>query len=172
MIRRPAEPCRTAPGRREPGSRTPYVLIPNQARSPCRAFPIGPMSSRFAAHWTVHAIRCGVLNDHRRARPEGREREQGRQGSNLLPAVLETAALPGELHPYVQLSMERKSRPVPVRVGGFAVRVALAAPPTQLEVVDGGFGDAHAPRPERRLSLWCGAGVAHHDRLLPGDRLL
>lgn len=48
VCRADALPTELQPHRREYASRTRCVLIPNQARSPCRSFP--------------NAIRCGVLN--------------------------------------------------------------------------------------------------------------
>ncbi len=42
-----ALPAERQPHRRKPGSRTPHVLVPNQARSPSRSFPIAQPSGGF-----------------------------------------------------------------------------------------------------------------------------
>lgn len=66
------------PIRREPGSRTPHVLIPNQARSPCRTLPIARPAGRFRRRSGLsYAIHCGVLN-HQSRRPRSGDRRGDR----------------------------------------------------------------------------------------------
>src|SRR4051812_42664388 len=81
--------------RRELGNRTPCVLIPDQARSPCRTLPNGQpsMRGRPVMPSTVE-FSIFVYRQH----AGGLAQEW--QDSNLQPAALETAALPIAPHSY------------------------------------------------------------------------
>jgi hypothetical protein len=76
----PPRPKCARPMRREPGSRTPRFLVPDQVRSPSRSFP------------GLYAIHCGVSNIRCR-RPRSGLSTGGR--SEPAPCGLEAVALPG-----------------------------------------------------------------------------
>jgi hypothetical protein len=163
-----------SPMRREPGSRTPCVLPPKQAWSPCRSLP------KARPGGSVHRRRPGVpcmpstvefstcVAVPRRSPGQSRG---DRTRCNL--RFWRPPRPPVAPHPYETVEPQRKTPPDP-RSGwaAYALGAALAAPPAQVVVlrrqVDGSPGKGHANPAARLKPLRLVPGVPqHHDTPLP-----
>jgi len=164
---------RHKPIRREPGSRTPRILIPNQARSPCRSLPIARPDG--SVHLPVghpcmpSTVEFSIII----AVPPRGGAEHGRRDSDLGRLLCRRLLVQSS---YTRMfscgGNENAARSLVWVGGGCAAGAALVAPPDQVVVlrrqVDGAPGDGHGNRAARLKPLRLFRGVPqHHDAPLP-----